>query len=162
MNKNIVDAGTGVVLLVLCLSAFYLTLSFAPPVLRGYPGAAFFPQLILTILIFMSVLLLARSLLRIARERTGNDELNPMSTLSTGGIRPFLVAVIMALALAVSIPIVGFEIACIVYVASLLFYRMRRPRPAVLGAIAVMLILYVLFVLALRVQLPLAFLPRYL
>ncbi|KAA0972618.1 tripartite tricarboxylate transporter TctB family protein [Aureimonas fodinaquatilis] len=161
MTKNTVDLATSVVLLGLCAFGFYLTLSFAPPVLRGYPGAAFFPQLILVLLSVLSVCLLVRSLRRASADKQAGRVIPANSPLGENGAL-FLIAVVTAIGMVVLMPIVGFEIAAFTYLAGYLYFRFRKPLPTLIGAASGMLVLYVLFVLALRVQLPLKFLPYYL
>lgn len=161
MTKNTVDLATSVVLLGFCAIAYYLTLSFAPPVLRGYPGAAFFPQLIIILLAVLSVCLLVRSLYRASTDKRDGKVVLAASPLGESGPL-FLVAVVAAIGMVLLMPVVGFEIACFVYLSGYLFYRYRKPLPTFIGAASGMLVLYALFVLALRVQLPLKFLPYYL
>ena len=154
------DLWTAVGLAVFCAWTFWVTTNFAPPVLPGYPGAAFFPQLIIGLLALLSLALFVRAagaLRRARRQAAPAGEAKVSFDWAS-----FLYSVAGALALVLAMQGFGTELAVTAYLALLLWLFGRRPVWAIATAIVTTLVLYALFVHMLSVHLPLLFLPRYL
>lgn len=154
------DLGAAIVLLLFCAWAYYVTTTFDPPVLRGFPGAAFFPQLILLVLLLLALLLLGRSVMaRSAMPRAGDGAGAGEYHFEIG---PFLLIVGAVFLLIAGIRMVGFEIATVLFLTVLLGLRSGRWLQALLVGLVSTGVMYLLFVQLLRVHLPLMLLPRYL
>jgi hypothetical protein len=142
--------------------ALYVTASFDPPVLPGFPGAAFFPRLVLVALFSFGAVLLVRAW----RLRNGSvpetqaraDDRRPVD-FDIGPVALGCAAALGAIAL---MQLAGFEIAGTLFIGAALVIRTRRwIFSALIGAFGTA-VMYAVFVLALQVHLPLLFLPRYL
>lgn len=158
LRKTRTDRALFALLLVLAAAAFAWTFTFPPPVMRGYPGAALFPQIILTALALFSLSGLWRNY-RIARAQGARTAKDGDIHLRLGA----LAATVTSLAAFVAVlEYAGMEPAVFLYLAGVLYVRTRRPFLALacgfFGAAGV----YLLFVQAIDVHLPLLFLPRYL
>lgn len=155
---------------VLLLRTFY----FAPPMLPGYPGDDLFPRLILGLIILCGVPLFARRLserrAQARRGRTGDDE---TFDIDVGG---FLLTAAIVFAFPFLLPHAGFEISTVAFLTVLFTTRLHGPvtaevvTPAIIGAallkslvisIVAMLVLYSVFVILLKVSMPVMFLPKY-
>lgn len=158
------DIGAGIIIALFCLWALYVTLGFDPPALEGFPGAAFFPQLILIALLALAGALLVRGVIR-SRQTAPADS----SKAQAGNKKPyefdlvpFLLSLGGVLVLLVAMQWIGMEIATTVYLGILLWLGTRRPLWSAIMAVAGAAVMYVVFVHMLNVHLPLLFLPRYL
>lgn len=148
------EIGLYALALALAVAAFLHTASFPAPLLRGYPGAAMFPRLVIGGMAAFSVLGLGRAL---ALAASGAAE-GPPLRFPAG---PFAVALLALGMFALLMSSAGMELAVFALIAGGLWFRTRRfvaPAMAGLGAIVVV---YLLFVQALSVHLPLTILPRY-
>lgn len=127
------------------------TFSFPSPLLPGYPGSAMFPRIVLCAMGILSLFGLVRSLL-LPRDGPGLKVMVPAGPLllSVAGLSAF----VLTLALA------GMEPAVFGFIAVASFFRSRRLVPALISGLAATLVVYVIFVEALSVRLPLLVLPR--
>lgn len=139
--------------LLLTLIAYSVTGSFPSPLLAGYPGSAMFPRLVLIVMGIISAFGLARVLLKPAR--TADAPLQ----LEIGG---YLLIVVSLIGFALLLTFVGMEIAVFAFIAGGIFVRTRRMLLSAGAGLAAVFVVYVLFVQALSVHLPLTVLPRYL
>ena len=139
--------------LLLTLIAYSVPGSFPSPLLAGYPGSAMFPRLVLIVMGIICVFGLVRVLLRPAR--TGDEPLK----FEFGG---YLLTVCSLVAFALLLTFVGMEVAVFAFIAGGVYVRSRRVLLAAGAGLVSVVIVYVLFVQALSVHLPLTFLPRYL
>lgn len=162
LRKARTDRVLFTLLLILAAAAFAWTFTFPPPVMRGYPGAALFPQIILIALALFSLSGLWRNY-RITHARAQGvaapKEFDGKIHLRLDA----LAATVISLAAFVAVlEYAGMEPAVFLYLAGVLHVRTRRPLLALacgfFGAAGV----YFLFVQAIDVHLPLMFLPRYL
>jgi len=139
------------------LGSFYLlklTFEFTHATKAGYAGAALFPQIALGLLILCSGKMLAERLLERWRGRT---DLSAAIDLDIAGLVPMIA---IALAYALLLNRVGFEICTFVLMIVLLGRRMRLVHAVWISALTT-LVIYVVFALLLEVDLPLRFLPAY-
>lgn len=165
------DIAAAIVLIVFCLAALYIAAGFDPPILRGYPGAAFFPRLILSVLLIFTVTLLVRGW-RAERRRpppSGGAEgpsQAPGSAMEERtfpfDLYPLLLAIAAAFAFLAVMVVAGLEVAGTLFLTVALGIRGGRWFLAAAAAVVSVAVIYAVFVLALKVHLPLLFLPRYL
>lgn len=159
-------AMTGLILLGLVV-LFRETFHMSPPLLPGYPGDAFFPRAVLVpTIVFASIILF-----RIIVVRAGPDELGyPEPTIVVEWIA-WASVFALCLAFAWALDRVGFEISAFILLMALLVPRLAvtmRGAPVrvvvwsavlSLGSVGV---IYMTFVVLLKVPLPLRILPAYL
>ncbi len=150
------------------------TFSFAPPMLPGYPGDDLFPRLILGLIILCGVPLFARRLSeRRAQARRGRTSDDETFDIDVGG---FLIPAAIVFAFPFLLPYIGFEITTVAFLTILFTTRLHGPvtaeivTPAIIRAallkslvisVVTMLVLYSVFVILLRVSMPVMFLPKY-
>ncbi len=140
--------------LVLSLLAYSVTGSFPSPLLPGYPGAAMFPRLTLIAMGTIS----AFGMLKVFLSGGGANAQGEI-TLPLG---KFLAVVGLLVAFTLCLSQIGLEISVFALIAGSLWFRSRKVVvPVVAGLISVGVV-YLIFVQALSVGLPLLFLPRYL
>jgi len=145
------------------LVALYVTASFDPPVLPGFPGAAFFPRLVLVALLLFGAMLVLRTWRGRRRraasaENAGADVDDPIDFHPW----PLVLGCAAAFGAIAAMQVAGFEIAGTLFIGAALAIRTRRwLLSASIGALSTA-VMYAVFVLALQVHLPLLFLPRYL
>ena len=158
--------------LAVAFALFVRTFSFAPPMLPGYPGDDLFPRLILGLVILCGVPLFARRLIeKLARRGAAGDE--ETFDIDAGG---FAITAAIVFAFPFLLPYIGFEIATVAFLTILFTTRLHGPvtaevvtpaiiRAALLKSLAVstvtMLVLYAVFVILLKVSMPVLFLPKY-
>jgi len=143
------------------LLALYVTVSFDPPVLPGFPGAAFFPRLVLVALLLFGAMLAFRAWRGRRRASAGNSRVDVDDQVD---FRPWPVVLGCGAAFGAiaAMQVAGFEIAGTLFIGAALAIRTRRwLLSALVGALSAA-VMYAVFVLALQVHLPLLFLPRYL
>lgn len=139
---------------------FYETFNMPPPLLEGYPGDSFFPRLVLGFTSIWGAIVLLRGF--VTSGGGGADERDRFQV----HIGEFAFIIILVVAYALLMEPLGFEIATFAFLFILLVPRLRS-RSAGWIAIAVAtsalstLILWATFGLALKVQLPLMFLPLF-
>ena len=141
------------IFLALAVGSYGVTASFPSPLLPGYPGSAMFPRLILVAMGVICLFGLARML--IARSAGAGADL----TIPLG---PFAGVVGVARRYALLLLLAGAEIAIFCLITGCLWFRTRRLLVPVLVGLAAVVVVYLVFVQALSVHLPLRFLPRYL
>lgn len=145
------DLATALALLAGEIFLFVSTFSFARSAIRGYPGAAFFPRIILSVLIVLTVALAIKAL--VAR-RAADPEVTSFP------VPDFAITLGAGLGFAVLIDAFGLEVAVLAIMLPLLFARVVAWK-AVAGSLATLAAVYVVFVLFLGVSAPLAVLPQY-
>jgi len=149
------EAATALAALLGSLYLLELTFHFTHATKAGYAGAALFPQIAIGLLIVCSGKMLVQYLLERWRGRT--DSTTEID-LDIAGLVPM---VAIALAYALLLERVGFEICTFVLMVILLGRRMRLVNTVWISAVATAII-YAVFALLLQVDLPLLFLPAYL
>ena len=137
--------------LLFAIAAFRHTDTFPAPLLRGYPGAAMFPRLVLAAMAAFCLLGLARAALQ--RGPAGATVALPLGAF--GAALAIVCAFVAALAA------LGMEVAVFALIAGSMWRRTGRPALSAAIAILSVAIVYLLFVQALSVHLPLTALPRY-
>lgn len=148
------DIAGALIFIAVGIIAFLVTLDFLPPVLPGDPGAAFFPRLIVSVLILFGVILVIQRL----RGRTPDDD--STNTVDVD-VASFTVTVGSVLGLILVMDYVGFEPAAVAFLFILLGWRTGRWIWALITSVVAMLLMYLTFVALLKVQLPMLFLPKY-
>lgn len=132
---------------------YWLTFFFGKSIVRGYPGAAFFPRLILYFTLAATLAALVVSLFGGFGERKAKR-------FEFEG-RDFVLTIATIAGFIVALPVLGFEITSFALLLVLLGLRLNGWLTAVVAALATTAVFYVLFVLMLQVSLPLRFLPAY-
>lgn len=159
INLRKADMVGAVLFIIFSIAAFYATTTWIPPVLPGDPGAAFFPQIALIVILIFSALLLLQSFRKKAnatdddptRARTVNIELSGLiATIAYSGL------------LVAGIAFAQFEISVSAFLAYMLGIRTGRWVWAAIVALISMVLMYFSFIILLKVRLPLLFLPEYL
>jgi Tripartite tricarboxylate transporter TctB family len=149
------EAATALAVLLGSLYLLNLTFHFTHATKAGYAGAALFPQIAIGLLIVCSGKMLMEYVLKRWRGRVDSTvEID----LDIAGLVPM---VAVALAYALLLEPVGFEICTFALMIILLGRRMRLVNTIWISAVATAII-YAVFALLLRVDLPLLFLPAYL
>jgi hypothetical protein len=149
------EAGTAFAVLLGSLYLLELTFHFTHATKAGYAGAALFPQIAIGLLFVCSGKMLVEYLLKRWRGREGNTvEID----LDIAGLAPM---VVVAVAYALLLEPVGFEICTFALMIILLGRRMRLVNTIWISTVATAII-YAVFALLLQVDLPLLFLPAYL
>ncbi len=158
--------------LAFAFALFLHTFSFAPPMLPGYPGDDLFPRLILGLVILCGVPLFARRLVE-RRARRGAAGDGETFDIDVGG---FLITAAIVFAFPFLLPYIGFEISTVAFLTILFTTRLHGPvsaevvTPAIIGAallksaaisVVAMLALYAVFVILLKVSMPVMFLPKF-
>jgi len=132
-----------------------------PPFLPGYPGDAFFPTLVLVMIAFFGVIVLLKALFSSREpdvpsgEPAGPVQIDIVETLIVAGLGIAFIQLLFPL---------GLEIALFMLMFALLFPRLLMPWPmaamwASVGALCTLAVIYLGFVIGLKVFLPLKFLP---
>lgn len=139
------------------------TRTFAPPLLEGYPGDAFFPQLVLGFTLFWAAVILLRRLFQMVTDLPDSDQ-----PFKFDG-REFAVVLAAVVAYALLLAPIGFEAATVLLLAGLLIprYRVEMTLPLAVAwgvgvALATVAVCWLVFVILLNVDMPLLVLPRYL
>jgi Tripartite tricarboxylate transporter TctB family len=154
LSYAMAEAATAFAVLLGSLYLVELTFQFTHATKAGYAGAALFPQIALGLLILCSGKMLATHLLERWR---GRADSTAEIDIDIAGLIPM---VVIALAYALLLERVGFEICTFVLMIILLGRRMRLVHTVWFSALTT-LIIYMIFVLLLEVDLPLLFLPAY-
>jgi Tripartite tricarboxylate transporter TctB family len=135
---------------------FWNTFYFARSPIRGYPGAGFFPRIVLVLLMVFTIAIMVRAL---AARRA--DGVTPEGGIVNFPIPDFVVTLAASIAFAFLMPWAGFELTLFVIMLALLVPRLETLWGAVLLSIATMLVAYAVFILFLGVSAPLMFLPQF-
>ncbi len=145
-------------LLFLALAVFgvWRTMTWLPPVMPGDPGAAFFPRFALGVIAIFAAMLLARRLAsrRASQGAAGED------TVSID-LAAVAVAAGAGVLLTLALEMIGTEVAVFVYLLVMLGWRTGRWTTSAIAALVSALVVWFVFVIVLKVHLPLAVLPRY-
>jgi putative tricarboxylic transport membrane protein len=144
---------------------FFYTYTFSPSILKGYPGDAFFPRLILGFTLIWCAVLILRMIKEgrtsAAQGISGDSE--PMVTVEW---IPFGICIGFVLAFLFLLPIIGFELCTFFFMFGLLATRwhgeikMRLIKAAALSAFT-SIFCYVTFVLLLNVSFPVKLFPAF-
>lgn len=155
-------------LVLLGFVALYVdTYNMVPSSLPGYPGDAFFPRAVLIFSAAWAAIMLARGFF-LPQSAAASYEESPHFTLHW---LEFAWVIALVLLYAVLLEPVGFEITTVVFMMVLLVPRLMAPPRMRLGkavaqsfalSLGAMLILYAGLGPALKIGLPLRFLPTYL
>lgn len=160
INITMRSANIVIALLVLVGTAIaaYATTTWIPPVMPGDPGAAFFPRIALAVMFVFSAILLLQTLRRPASDQTKGEQRTKSVSIELSG---FIVTLIYSSLLVIGIELASFEISCFAFLAYMLGLRTGRWPWSIVTALISTVCIYLLFVLALQVRLPLLFLPSY-
>lgn len=135
------------------------TWSFAPSLLPGYPGDAFFPRIVLAFILLCVAIIIFQAY-RAHRKEAGAGWIHI-------DVRGLVIAVCFTTAYVFLLAAIGFEVATFLFLVGLLTARLQATGvrawvTAGLVSAAATMVLYVCFVLLLGVDMPLLFLPQYL
>lgn len=142
------------IFIAVAIAAYLISRDFLPPVLPGDPGAAFFPRLIVSVMLLFSIILIVQ---RVRRRHAETDKASVIGV----DVASFSVTVFSVLGLIVVMAYVGFEPAAVGFLFILLGWRTGRWLWALVVSVVAMLLMYLTFVALLKVQLPMLFLPKY-
>lgn len=154
----------GVIALIVACTLYLLwrTRSFAPSLLPGYPGDAFFPRIVLIFILICAAVIILQAL---KGSRGKLPAKAPREDIEID-VRGLTVALAFVVGYLVVFSMIGFEIATFLFLLGLLRVRVKATGmrawiiASVVSALAV-LVLYFCFVLLLGVEMPLLFLPEY-
>lgn len=152
----------------------YETFKMPPPMLPGYPGDSFFPQLTIGLILFCGILLLIYRYRDHVQGR-GEVEGEKDETFNIDVIGFFVVTALLLL-FPFLLPVLGFEIVTFSLLTILFVTRFndfvtaetlnkgivrRVLTKAVVMAFTTMCCLYFIFVILLNVSMPVVFFPKY-
>jgi len=141
---------------------FVLTASFPQPLLPGYPGSAMFPRFAVGLMGFFSLFGLVREVYRLVRETGQNEPAPAEDAAGPVSASSFAIVVAILIGFVVVTELAGMEVGVFVFTSVSLYMVTRKALISALGGISSVVVVYFLFVQALSVFMPLAFLPRYL
>ncbi len=153
LTQSKAEAATAFAILFGSVYLFHLTFYFPHVTQAGYAGGALFPQIALGLLIFCSGKLLVERISR-RESRFSADQ----ATTIEFDIAGFAPVILVAVAYALLLERIGFELCTFVLMMILLSHRMR-PIYVVFASAVSALVVYAVFALLLQVDLPLLFLP---
>lgn len=157
VNVRTADLVAAILLIGGAIFAGYITTTWLPPVLPGDPGAAFFPRIALTVVLLFSLVLLLQT-----ATKTKREEPDQSARVVPIDLSQFALTILASCLLVAGLGYVGFEASAFVFLLVLLGIRTGRWLwSAIVSAISVA-IMYLVFVIALQVRLPLTFLPYHL
>jgi putative tricarboxylic transport membrane protein len=137
----------GVILLLLSIGYGYMTAHLPTRAIENTTQPSFFPWVVATCLVILSVSLLAQSLLPIAKNNVPNS-------LGVTGKR-LGTALILALAYLTALPLAGFVAANVPLFAGLMIlYGERRPVRIGVGSIVISIIVFYIFRELFQIRLP--------
>lgn len=154
LDRKWADVSTAVFLLLAQLYMFWETFSFTASTVRGYPGAAFFPRLVLALTVTLTLLWMAKLLLA---RRVAPEAAEPI----VFEIPDIVVVAVAAIFFVLGLRYIGFELTLTIIAFGLLLPRLGSWWQAALSAVATTAVCYAIFVAALGVSLPMLFLPEY-
>jgi hypothetical protein len=168
---DLVAVGTVVVA---TLYLLYETFGMSPPILPGYPGDAFFPQLTMGIILICGIPLLIN---RYRDHVNGHSKIEGEADETFNiDIRGFMIVAAISLSFPFLLPVLGFEIVTFTILTVLFvtrFYEVvsaetltlnifrRALIKAAIMAMITMCSLYFIFVILLNVSMPVMFFPKY-
>jgi hypothetical protein len=141
------------VFLVFAIGAYQVTASFPSPLLPGYPGSAMFPRIVLVTMGVIAAFGVLRNVLTAGKKA-------PRGTVSIP-VTPFVASIAYLCAFAALLNLLGMEVAVFAAIAGGLYYRTRSLLFSACFGFGAVVVVYLLFVQALSVHLPLLILPRY-
>lgn len=160
---------TAAALIVFGLVVLYVeTYNMAPPNLPGFPGDAFFPRVVIAYSVTWAAIILVRAVLLYRVKATVRQE-GEAQCISLHWLE-FISVCVLVLLYAFLLEPVGFEITTVVFMMVLLVPRLLAGSQARLAqavlyglalSVAAMLVLYAGLGPALKIGLPLLFLPTY-
>ncbi len=142
------------VFLILALGAYQFTAYFPSPLLPGYPGSAMFPRIVLVAMGIIVTFGFIRGVFALGKRAPRGSVEIPLT--------PFMASVAFLCVFATLLAWVGMEAAVFAAIAGGLYYRTRSLLFSLSYGLCAVAVVYLLFVQALSVHLPLLFLPRYL
>jgi hypothetical protein len=141
--------------LAVAVVAFAYTATFPAPLLRGYPGSAMFPRLVLAAMGAICALGIARAALLALGGAA------PAGAPIRLPLAPFAAVIAAVAVFVVLLAAAGMEIAVFALIGGGLWFRTRRPVVAAVAGVLAVGVVYLVFAQALSVHLPLTMLPRY-
>lgn len=153
LDRKLAEVSTAVFLVLAELYMFWETFSFTASTVRGYPGAAFFPRLVLALALTLTLLWLAKLLLAPPAAKAAEAVVFEIPDIA--------VVAVAAVVFVFGLRYVGFELTLTAIAFGLLLPRLAAWWQAALAAIATTAVCYIVFVAALGVSLPMLFLPEY-
>ena len=149
------DFIAALLLLAFGLAGTYVTTTWLLPNLPGDPGAAFFPRIAIFIIIVFSLILLIQTYItrKISTKRSPE-------TITIDLFKLFITVLTSGLLVA-GIDYIGFEIASFLFLFLMLYYRTNRVFWSFFTGAVTIIALYFIFVIILKVRLPLLFFPNY-
>lgn len=157
VNIRTADLVVAILLIGVSMFAVYVTTTWLPPVLPGDPGAAFFPRIALAVVLLFSLVLLLQSATK--SRQTEADQSALTATIDLG---QFVITIVLSGLMVAGLGYVGFEVSAFAFLIVLLGTRSGRWLWSVVVSAISVAIMYLVFVIALQVRLPLTFLPYHL
>lgn len=157
VNIRTADLVVAILLIGISMFAGYVTTTWLPPVLPGDPGAAFFPRIALAVVLLFSLVLLLQSATK--SRLTEADQSALTVTIDLG---QFVITIVLSGLMVAGLGYVGFEVSAFAFLIVLLGMRTSRWLWSVVVSAISVAIMYLVFVIALQVRLPLTFLPYHL
>ncbi|HEY9215466.1 MAG TPA: tripartite tricarboxylate transporter TctB family protein [Ancylobacter sp.] len=161
IRRRTAEIVTALALLAAIVFLYIHTYTFAPSPMRGYPGAAFMPRLILIYSGAFTAIWLGGLLFRHATPIDDPDPLVADAARFEFEYRNYFVTAVAILAFVFGIDQIGFELTCFLIFVVLLYSRLSSLAMVIGASLITTIFCYVVFVLLLNVSLPLAFLPAY-
>jgi hypothetical protein len=168
VDRRRADVVGALLFLLLAAFAYWRTTTWEPPILPGDPGAAFFPRLSISLIaIFSLVVIMRRLFFSAAESRTPSDTVSDgagktVSQLYRVDIASLATGIVSSGLLVAAMTLAGFEIPALIFLFALLAWRSGNWVWSAIGSVITVAVVYVVFVVLLKVHLPLAFLPKYL
>ena len=139
---------------------FWRTMDFAEPMLPGYPGDAFFPQLIIGFGLIWCAILLYRLMSK--RDVLSNDD----ASIVKIPIGNFVLVCLYVVAYVMLLAPLGFEITTVIFMSLLFLTRFRGELKArlfriVIVALITTIISWACFAIILNVNFPVKILPDF-
>lgn len=155
ISRNTADIVTALLLMAAAMFLFAETFNLPASRVKGYPGAAFLPRLILIYgMLFIGLWLIMA--LRAALSPEGKREGFVFEYVDFG------VTLLAAVLFVQGLERIGFEITAFVLVAALLLQRTRSIVFSLVASALFVVVIWFTFVILLNVALPLQFLPLFL
>lgn len=161
VQRRTAEIVTALVLLAAIVFLYIHTYTFAPSPMRGYPGAAFLPRLILIYAGVFTAIWLAGLVFWYPAPGTNSLIDAEDDRVFEFEYRDYLITIAAILAFVFGTEEIGFEATSFLVFAVLLYSRLSSIAMVVLVSLLSTLVCYLVFVLLLNVSLPLAFLPAY-
>lgn len=157
-DVKVADLVCAALFVALVLIAGYITTTWLPPVLPGDPGAAFFPRIALAVIFIFGLVLLINSVRAVKAEAGGERQTKQTVSID---LWQFAATFFYSILLIAGIGYAGFELSTFAFLLFLLGRRSNRWVWAVITSVISVAIMYLVFIIVLKVRLPLMFLPNY-